>query len=158
MIDVPAMVPAIASWLPRQRWYSGQVEPASVTILDQEIRGDRFPALVRLLVEADERVYQVLVGLRGRDERPDFLRGHDQAVIADITTQQGDAFAYDAVHDPELALVILDAVAPHETAERARLMGPSSRTARSSTTSASSSSCSAASSAATTRKSRSSPP
>jgi maltokinase len=122
VIDVPGMVPAIASWLPRQRWYSGQVEPTTVTILDQEIRGDRFPVLVRLLVEADERIYQVLVGVRGRDERPDFLRGHDQAVIADITTHQGDAFAYDAVHDPELALVILDAVAPHEKAERARLM------------------------------------
>lgn len=123
MIDVPAMVPALGQWLPRQRWYSGQVEPDSITILDQEIRGDRFPVLVRLLVEADDRIYQVLIGVRGRDERPDFLRGQDQAVIADITTHQGDALAYDAVYDPELALVILDAVAPHETAERARLMG-----------------------------------
>ena len=123
MIDVPELIPALASWMPRQRWYSGQVEPETITILDQEIRGDRFPVLVRLLLEADDRIYQVLVGIRGRDEHPEFLRGQDQAFIADIGTHQGDAIAYDAVHDPELALVILDAVAPHEKAERARLMG-----------------------------------
>ena len=123
MIDVPGLVPALASWMPRQRWYSGQVEPGAVTVLDQEIRGDRFPVLVRLLLEADARIYQVLVGVRGRDEHPEFLRGQDQAFIADIGTHQGDAIAYDAVFDPELALVILDAVAPHEKVERARLMG-----------------------------------
>jgi len=122
VIDVPGLVPDLAQWLPRQRWYSGQAAPETTTILDQEIRGDRFPVLVRLLVEADDRIYQVLVGVRGRDERPDFLLGHDQAVIGDIATHQGDAIAYDAVFDPELALVLLDAVAPHEKAERARLM------------------------------------
>ncbi len=123
MIDVPGLVPALAQWLPRQRWYAGQVEPASLTVLDQEIRGDEFPVLVRLLVEADGVDYQVLVGVRGRDEHPEFLRGHDQALIADIATTRGDAVAYDAVYDPELALVILEAVAPHEDVERARLMG-----------------------------------
>ena len=123
MIDVPGLVPALASWMPRQRWYSGQAEPESITILDQEIRGDHFPVLVRLLLEADDRIYQVVVGVRGRDEHPEFLRGQDQAFIADVGTHQGDAIAYDAVYDPELAMVILDAVAPHETAQRARLMG-----------------------------------
>ena len=123
MIDVPGLVPALATWMPRQRWYSGQVEPRTLTVLDQEIRGDRFPVLVRLLLEADDRIYQVLVGVRGRDEHPEFLRGQDQAFIADIGTHQGDAIAYDAVFDPELALVVLDAVAPHEKADRARLMG-----------------------------------
>ncbi len=123
MIDVPALVPAIAQWLPRQRWYSGQVEPASLTILDQEIRGDQFPILVRLLLEADGVTYQVVIGVRSRDEYPEFLRGQDQAVIADVATTRGDAIAYDAVHDPELDLVMLDAVAPHEKAERARLIG-----------------------------------
>ena len=123
MIDVPALLPILAEWLPRQRWYSGQVEPTSLTIVDQEIRGDDFPVLVRLLLAADGFTYQVLVGVRGRDEHPEFLRGRDQAFIADIGTTRGDAIAYDAVLDPELALVILDAVAPHEKAERARLMG-----------------------------------
>jgi maltokinase len=123
VIDVPNLLPELAAWLPRQRWYSGQVEPASLTIVDQEIRGDRFPVLIRLLLDADGSLYQVLVGVRGRDEHPEFLRGHDQAFIADVTTHQGDAMAYDAVYDPDLALVMLDAVAPHEKAERARLMG-----------------------------------
>ena len=123
MIDVASLVPALSEWLPRQRWYSGQAEASSLKIIDQEIRGDQFPILVRLLVEADDFTYQVVVGVRGRDEHPEFLRGHDQAVIADISTHAGDAMAYDAVYDPVLALVILDAVAPHEKAERARLMG-----------------------------------
>jgi maltokinase len=122
VIDVPALLPDVGAWLPRQRWYSGQVEPTSLAVVDQQIWGDRFPALVRLLVDADGVLYQVLVGVRGRDEHPEFLRGHDQAMIADVTTHQGDAIAYDAVFDPELALVILDAVAPHEKVERARLM------------------------------------
>jgi maltokinase len=123
MIDVPSLVPALASWLPRQRWYHGQVEPTSLRIIDQEIRGDRFPVLIRLLVDADGSVYQVVVGLRSRDERPDFLRGHDQSVITEVPTHQGEAIAYDAVYDPDLCLVILDMVAPHEKAERARVMG-----------------------------------
>jgi len=123
VIDVPGLVPALAEWLPRQRWYSGQVEPVSLAVVEQEIRGDRFPVLVRLIVEADGVDYQLVIGVRGRDEHPEFLRGHDQAFIADIGTTRGDAIAYDAVFDPDLALVILDAVAPHEKAERARLMG-----------------------------------
>jgi maltokinase len=123
VIDVPSLLPAVASWLPRQRWYRGQAEPASLTVVDQEIRGDRFPVLVRLLVDADGALYQVLMGVRGRDEPQEFLRGHESALIADAPTHQGDAVVYDAVFDPELALVILDAVAPHEKVERARLMG-----------------------------------
>jgi maltokinase len=123
VIDTASLLPPLVAWLPRQRWYHGQTEPQSLTIIDQEIRGDRFPFLVRLLVDADRATYQVLVGVRGRDDHPEFLRGQDQAVIADVTTHQGDAFAYDAVYDPELAMVILDAVAPHEKAARARLMG-----------------------------------
>ena len=122
MIDVPSLLPALSAWLPRQRWYRGQVEPASLTVSDQEIRGDRFPVLIRLLLDADGALYQVMVGVRSRDEHPEFLRGHDASVIADVTTHQGDGIAYDAVIDPELALVILEEVAPHESVERARVM------------------------------------
>jgi maltokinase len=122
VIDVAGMLPALTTWLPRQRWYLGQLEPTSLEIIDQEIRGDRFPSLIRLLVDADGAVYQVLIGIRGRDEHPEFLRGHDQAFVADVTTHQGDAIAYDAVYDPDLAMVILDSVAPHEKATRARVM------------------------------------
>ena len=123
MIDVPALLPALAAWLPRQRWYQGLVAPASLEIIDQEIRGDRYPILIRLLLDADGFVYQVVIGVRGRDEYPEFLRGHDLAFIADVTTHHGDAISYDAVFDPDLAMVILDWVAPHEKAQRARVMG-----------------------------------
>jgi maltokinase len=123
LIDVSAFLPLLSTWLPRQRWYSGQSEPATLDVLDQEVRGGHgFPALVRLLVRADGVHYQVVVGLRSRDEHPEFLRGQDQAVIGDISSDAGDAVAYDAVFDPELALVLLDMVTSEEKAERARLM------------------------------------
>jgi len=44
-MDMAGWLPALAEWLPRQRWYHGQAAPASVEIVDQEIRGDRFPSL-----------------------------------------------------------------------------------------------------------------
>jgi len=121
------LLPALTSWLPRQRWYSGQSEPTSIDVVDHEIVGDGFPMLLRLLVQADGSHYQVVVGLRARDEHPEFLRGQDQAVIGDLSiTLQGDAcdaIAYDAVFDSELALVILGVVAPDQAAARVRLMG-----------------------------------
>ncbi|MDQ6727284.1 MAG: phosphotransferase [Actinomycetota bacterium] len=124
MIDLGTFRPLLSAWLPRQRWYSGQTEPAALEVVDQEVRGGHgFPALVRLLVRADGVHYQVVVGLRSREEHPEFLRGQDQAVIGDIGSDAGDAIAYDAVFDPELALVLLDMVTPEVTAERARLMG-----------------------------------
>ncbi len=124
MIDLGEFVPLLSTWLPRQRWYSGQSEPASLEVVDQEVRGGHgFPALVRLLVEADGAHYQVVVGLRGREEHPEFLRGQDQAVIGQVASDAGDAVAYDAVFDPELALVLLDMVTPDVKAGRARLMG-----------------------------------
>ena len=123
MIDVSSLVTPLTTWLPRQRWYHGQLEPGALEIIDQEVRGDDFPMLVRLLLDADGAVYQVVVGIRRRDEYPEFLRGHDLAYVADVTTGRGDAIAYDAVYDPELALRILRWVAPDEGAERARVMG-----------------------------------
>jgi len=123
VIEVGELLPALASWLPRQRWYSGQSEATSIDVVHQEVRGEEFPALVRLVVRADGTHYQVVVGLRGRDDRPEFLWSQDQAVIGDLTTAAGEAVAYDAVFDPELALELLHVVAPEEKAERSRLIG-----------------------------------
>ena len=123
MIDLGELLLALTSWLPRQRWYSGQTEPTSIDVVDHEIVGDGFPMLLRLLVQADGSHYQVVVGLRARDEHPEFLRGQDQAVIGDLSTDVGEAIAYDAVFDTDLALVILRVVAPDQAAVRVRLMG-----------------------------------
>jgi len=122
MIDLADLLPVLSGWLPRQRWYSGMAEPSALTIVEHSVEGDGWPVLVRLVLDADGGLYQVVVGLRARDQWPEFLRGQDRAVIGDLGTDLGDAVAYDAVVDPELAMLILAEVAPDESAARARLM------------------------------------
>jgi maltokinase len=98
----------LARWLPTQRWYSGKETPihdlsitADVTLLD----GD--PGLRHLIVTTshgdDIGRYQVLAGFRA--ELP---AGLSHAVIGPA----GDGMiAYDALHDPALAGVLLRGIA-----------------------------------------------
>ncbi len=96
--------------LPRQRWFAGTDEPASVDVLAAEVLRDGWPRLERLVVAADGSCYQLLVGLRPVPEQLDFLRGHDEAVLGtvdvdgDAEATGGLATAYDATFDPDLGL------------------------------------------------------
>jgi maltokinase len=103
----------LARWLPRQRWYSGKELPihdlsitADVTLVD----GD--PGLRHLIVSATQGdhvgTYQLLAGFRSR--LPASL---SQAVIGPAG---GGMTAYDALHDPELASVLLRGIAAQRQA------------------------------------------
>src|SRR5688500_11781589 len=111
MLDAKSLQPVLPAYLARQRWYAGDHEPASVKILDEIVVQAPFPGLVDVIVEADGRLYQLLVGLRPvEDEVPEFLHGSDYAVVGHIGTSAGHALAYDALVDSELCIALLDEV------------------------------------------------
>jgi maltokinase len=112
----------LRAYLGRQRWFAGSEPPASVSVVHAATERAGWPSLVRMLVEADGATYQVVVGLRSIADQPDFLRGHDDAVLGEVDTDDGAALAYDAIFDPELALGMLHDLFPDAGAERARVM------------------------------------
>ncbi|HUQ63720.1 MAG TPA: phosphotransferase [Acidimicrobiales bacterium] len=120
-IATDALLPLLSEFLPCQRWYRGVDAPAALNLLHSNIERAGWPALVDLIVDADGEVYQVLVGLRPSDERPEFLRGHDEASLGEIDTSSGAAHAYEATLDPELGSTLLDRLTSgSEHAERVR--------------------------------------
>jgi len=124
VIDAAALVEPLRQFLPRQRWYSGTDAPSSVVVEDSRVLDRGWPALVDLIVDADGARYQVPVGLRPSGERPDFLRGHDGAVVGEVGGNDGPLLAYDAVLDPVLGLSLLDVVSgSKESADRVRPVG-----------------------------------
>ena len=85
-------------------------------------------ALVRVDAEValegtDDARYQVLLGLRPTGVACEFLTGHEQAVLGEFETTQGQALVYDGLLDTELALALLRVVAPDRPAERVRPLG-----------------------------------
>lgn len=112
----------VGAYLGRQRWFAGAGPPASVEIRHSCAERGGWPSLTRVLVEADGATYQVVVGLRPIADQPEFLRGHDDAVLGDVDTDEGAALAYDAIFDPELALAMLYDLVPDAGVERARVM------------------------------------
>ncbi|MFP5319766.1 MAG: maltokinase N-terminal cap-like domain-containing protein [Acidimicrobiia bacterium] len=124
MIDTAALVEPLRQFLPRQRWYSGTEAPSSVVVEGSRVLDGGWPALVDLIVDADGARYQVPLGLRPSTERPDFLRGHDGAVMGEVAGQDGPLLAYDGVLDPVLGLALLDVVSgSKESADRVRPVG-----------------------------------
>ncbi len=124
MIEPASLVPPLAEFLPRQRWYSGSEAPRDVRLLWAEVREDDWPGMVQLIVDADGATYQVVIGLRPLEHRPEFLAGRDDAVLADLDTEAGPAIAYEATLDPQLGLAILAIVSEgKQSAERVRPVG-----------------------------------
>ena len=115
-----ALAPLLGEFLPRQRWYAGNEPPArvEVTVLDAR-EGE--PSLVWLLadvVDSDggRATYQIVVGGRPVPSDAEFLQGKARVTLGEV-----DGWIYyDALVDPELALLVLEKVAPDESAEVAR--------------------------------------
>ena len=119
----PVIAPELLStYLGRQRWFAGSDPPDFPEVRHRGVERSGWPTLIRLLVDADGASYQVVVGLRPISEQPDFLRGHDDAVLGEVDTDDGLALAYDAVFDPELALAMLNDLVADAGVERARVM------------------------------------
>ncbi len=110
--------------LPRQRWYAGTDEPASVDVVASELLRKDWPQLVRLLVAADGNCYQLLLGVRPDRDQLDFVRGHDDSVLGTIEVDGEPATAYDATFDPDLGLHLYwHVTGGDESARRVRPIG-----------------------------------
>jgi maltokinase len=115
-----ALAPLLGGFLPRQRWYAGSEPPADVevTVVDSR-EGD--PLLVWLLVDAIDAeggraMYQIVVGGRPVPSDAEFLQGKARVTLGEVDSW----IYYDALVDPDLALLVLEKVAPDESADVAR--------------------------------------
>jgi maltokinase len=115
-----ALAPLLGDFLPRQRWYAGNEPPARVeaTVLDAR-EGE--PLLIWLLAdvvdsEGGRASYQIVLGGRPVLSDAEFLQGKARVTLGEV-----DGWIYyDALVDPELALLVLEKVAPDESARVAR--------------------------------------
>ncbi len=114
------LAPLLTGFLPRQRWFAGHEPPQSVAVTAVDLReGD--PVLAWLLVDAtdaggEHATYQVVLGGRPAPCDLEFLQGKERVTVGEV-----DGWLYyDALVDPELALAVLERVAPDESAEVAR--------------------------------------
>ena len=105
----------LPEYLGKQRWFSGTA-PEKVEIEQDEQLHER---LLWMLVDAEGRRYQVLLGACAATEPPDFLNGHDGAILG----VSNDLLLYDGTLDPELNRALLHVVAPGEDVKHVRPMG-----------------------------------
>jgi maltokinase len=108
-----ALSDMLASWLPRQRWFPGSGSSAGeLEIISDEVLLDGDPQLRHLIVEAGQvgmqARFQVLLGCRS--QLPPTVTG--AAVIGQVAGKTW----YDALHDPDLAMVLLRGIARERTA------------------------------------------
>lgn len=114
------LAPLLGEYLPRQRWYAGETSPATVAMTPLDLReGD--PLLAWYLadvtdVAGEHAVYQLVLGARPLPCDEEFLQGKERVTVGEV----GGWVVYDALVDPELALAVLDRVAPDESATVAR--------------------------------------
>jgi maltokinase len=113
-----ALLDMLAGWLPRQRWFPGRDDrPAELRLVSDVMLQAGYPALRHLIVDASLRsgpaAFQVLVGYR-----PDPPPALKDALIGSI---DGVVY-YDALHDPELADVLLHAVSEQRMAGQLRFV------------------------------------
>jgi maltokinase len=112
------LVGPLADWMPAQRWFGSKgQEILGVRTVQAYTLQDAEPQLEHLLVAVDqadgEHLYQILVGIRRN--LPEYL---EHGRIGTVQGTHGEAVAYDAVLDPDLAgrLVELIAAGAHTDA------------------------------------------
>jgi len=115
-----ALLDLLAAWLPRQRWFPGRVARLAGLVLVSDVPlHDGYPALRHLIVEAQlpggPARFQVPVGYRPAPDLPSSLHG------AVIGYQDGVA-CYDALHDPELADILLQGISEQRLAGQLRFV------------------------------------
>ncbi|HEY8480599.1 MAG TPA: aminoglycoside phosphotransferase [Spirillospora sp.] len=117
----PSLLEDLATWLPRQRWFSGRdgpIDGLSIGTATELRSGD--PALHHLVLDVRQNGttdhYQVLLGVRrdlpgrlryaeiGDRDRPAPEHGPSRDV-------RPDGHLYDAAHDPDLTRLLLEAMA-----------------------------------------------
>jgi maltokinase len=122
-----ALLDMLAAWLPRQRWFPGQIARlAGLTLVSDVALKDDYPALRHLIVETQlpsgPARFQVPVGYRPAPDLPSSLHG---ALIG----QHDGVACYDALHDPELGGILLRGISEQRLAGQLRFVrepaGPS---------------------------------
>lgn len=114
------LAPLLGQFLPRQRWYAGHETPTSVAVTTLDLR-DGEPVLAWFLLDVTDAdggaaTYQLVLGGRPARGDDDFLLGKERVTVGEV-----DGWLYyDALVDPELALAVLEKVAPDESATIAR--------------------------------------
>lgn len=118
MITADVLARLVPDYLVRQRWAgaAGRTVQA-VEVADMEVVRDTWPGLVWGLVEVtfedgEMARFQLLVALRQVGDYENFLDGKGRFLFGDVNTRSGEALAYDALVDPELALEVVRLVAP----------------------------------------------
>jgi maltokinase len=116
--EATGLTDLLARWLPHQRWFPGRGASLSelAVISDVTLRtGD--PALRHLIIETvlngDPARFQVLVGYR---------RDLPAELAETIIGRQDGVACYDALHDPELADVLLRGITEQRLAEHLRFV------------------------------------
>jgi maltokinase len=114
------LAPLLRDFLPRQRWFTGDEPPARTTVTVLEA-SDGDPLLAWLLVDAvladgTTATYQLVLGGRRDVVGHDFLHGKERVTVGQID----GVTLYDALVDPELALAVLEKVAPGQSPHVAR--------------------------------------
>jgi maltokinase len=114
VITADDITPLLADYLPRQRWFAGEVA-TDVEVLSIETVVEGEPTLIWVLLDVDGAMYQLPIGGR-TDKGAEILEGKHRVTLGEVD----GVVLYDALFDPDLALEILRVVAPAEEVDVAR--------------------------------------
>jgi maltokinase len=114
--------------LPQQRWFGAKDRKiASLELNRLDVLTANWPMLLHgiadvTLDDGRQDCYQLLLGVRPAGMPMDFLHGSEHAVVGAVETDAGPGIAYDATLDHDLGHVLLEVVAPGESAKVVRVI------------------------------------